>query len=153
MSTELDGCVCEMNYIQSQFKLCKCYVSGVATKVFVIDVTREEVIDGPINIRGLLSQSVKEYKQTVGKIINMDPKQMKVILQKFPETRPVENDDSDLQTEGFYNANKVFISTMYDIDSSKPFQESTVHRIIGNFRHVISLHVQLPDTSKGTIFK
>ncbi|XP_067211967.1 ubiquitin carboxyl-terminal hydrolase 47 isoform X3 [Linepithema humile] len=121
---------------------------GVATKVFVIDVTREEVIDGPIDIRGSLSQSVKEYKQTVGKIINMDPKQMKVILLKFPETRPVENEDSDLQTEGFYNANKVFISTMYDIDNNKSFQESTVHRIIENFRHVISLHVQLPDTSK-----
>ncbi|XP_011632644.1 ubiquitin carboxyl-terminal hydrolase 47 [Pogonomyrmex barbatus] len=124
---------------------------GVATKVFVIDVTREEVIDGPIDIRGLLSQSVKEYKQTVGKIINMDPKQMKVILRKYPETRPVENDDSDLQTEGFYNANKVFISTMYDIDNNKSFQESTVHRIIENFRHVISLNVQLPDTSKETL--
>jgi len=145
--------VCEINYIQSKFKLRKCYVSGVATKVFVIDVAREEVIDGPIDIRGLLSQSVKEYKQTVGKIISMDPKQMKVILRKFPEIRPVENDDSDLQTEGFYNANKIFISTMYDIDNSKPFQESTVHRIIENFRHVISLHVQLPDTSKGTIFQ
>jgi len=149
----LDECVCEMNYIQSKFKLHKCYVLGVATKVFVIDVTREEVIDGPIDVRGLLSQSVKEYKQTVGKIISMDPKQMKVILRKFPEIRPVENDDSDLQTEGFYNANKVFISTMYDIDNGKPFQESTVHRIIENFRHVISLHIQLPDTSKGTIFQ
>ncbi|KYM95785.1 Ubiquitin carboxyl-terminal hydrolase 64E [Cyphomyrmex costatus] len=124
---------------------------GVATKVFVIDVARDEVIDGPIDIRGLLSQSVKEYKQTVGKIINMDPKQMKVILQKFTETRPVENDNSDLQTEEFYNTYKVFISTMYDIDNSKPFRESAVYRIIENFRHVISLHVQLPDTSKETL--
>lgn len=139
--------------IRSKFQFFKCYVSGVAIKVFVIDVAREEVIDGPIDIRGLLSQSVKEYKQTVGKIVSMDPKQMKVILQKFPETKPVENDDSDLQTEGFYNANKVFISTIYDIDNNKPFQESTVHRIIENFRHVISLHVQLPDTNKGMIFK
>ncbi|XP_050452269.1 ubiquitin carboxyl-terminal hydrolase 47 [Cataglyphis hispanica] len=121
---------------------------GVATKVFVIDVAREEVIDGPIDIRGSLSQSVKEYKQIVGKIINMDPKQMKVILRKHPEIRPVENDDNDLQTEGFYNANKVFISTMYDIDNNKSFQESTVYRVIENFRYVISLHVQLPDTSK-----
>jgi len=101
-----------------------------------------------------LSQSVKDYKQTVGKVINMDPKQMKVILQKFPETKPVENDDNDLQTEGFYNANKIFITTMYDIDNNKSFQESTVYRVIENFRYVISLHIQLPDTSKGnyTIF-
>ncbi|KAL6422951.1 hypothetical protein ACFW04_010448 [Cataglyphis niger] len=123
-------------------------LGGVATKVFVIDVAREEVIDGPIDIRGSLSQSVKEYKQIVGKIINMDPKQMKVILRKHPEIRPVQNDDNDLQTEGFYNANKVFISTMYDIDNNKSFQESTVYRVIENFRYVISLHVQLPDTSK-----
>lgn len=133
------------------FKLFEYYISGVATKVFVIDVAREEVIDGPIDIRGSLSQSVKEYKQIVGKIINMDPKQMKVILRKHPETRPVENDDSDLQTEGFYNANKVFISTMYDIDNNKSFQESTVYRVIENFRYVISLHVQLPDISKGNL--
>ncbi|XP_029160732.1 ubiquitin carboxyl-terminal hydrolase 47 isoform X2 [Nylanderia fulva] len=124
---------------------------GVATKVFIIDVAREEVIDGPIDIRGSLSQSVKEYKQTVGKIINIDPKQMKVILRKHPETRLVENDDSDLQTEGFYNANKIFISTMYDIDNKKPFLESTVYRVIENFRYVISLHVQLPDVSKETL--
>lgn len=77
---------------------------------------------------------------------------MKVILRKHPETRLVENDDSDLQTEGFYNANKVFISTMYDIDNNKPFQESTVYRVIENFRYVISLHVQLPDISKGNLY-
>jgi len=74
---------------------------------------------------------------------------MKVILQKFPETKPVENDDNDLQTEGFYNANKIFITTMYDIDNNKSFQESTVYRVIENFRYVISLHIQLPDISKG----
>jgi len=79
----------------------------------------------------------------------MDPKQMKVILQKYPETKPVENDDNDLQTEGFYNANKIFITTMYDMDNNKSFQESTVYRVIENFRYVISLHIQLPDTSKG----
>lgn len=126
-----------------------CYATGVATKVFVIDIAREEVIDGSIDIRGLLSQTVKEYKQTVGKVINMDAKQMKVILQEYPEIRPVENDDNDLQTEGFYNANKIFVTTMYDIDNNKSFQESTVYRIIENFKDVILLHVQLPDISKG----
>lgn len=76
---------------------------------------------------------------------------MKVILRKHPEIRLVENDDNDLQTEGFYNANKVFIS-MYDIDNNKSFLESTVYRVIENFRYVISLHVQLPDISKGNLY-
>lgn len=127
-----------------------CYLVGVATKVFVIDVAREEVIDGPINIRGLLSQSVKEYKQTVGKVINMDPKQMKVILPKYPDSYDlVESDDNDLQTEGFYNAKKIFVLTMNDTDNNKPLQESTVYKIIKNFKYVISLYIQLPDISKG----
>lgn len=124
-------------------------VPGIATKVFVIDVAREEVIDGPIDIRGSSWQSVKDYKQTVGKVINMDPKQMKVVLRKYPDTIPVENDNSDLQSEGFCNANKVFVSTMYDLDNNKPFQESTVYRVIEKFRYVIFLNVQLPDVSKG----
>ncbi|XP_014476405.1 PREDICTED: ubiquitin carboxyl-terminal hydrolase 47 isoform X4 [Dinoponera quadriceps] len=125
---------------------------GVATKVFVIDVAREEVIDGPINIRGLLSQSVKEYKQTVGKVINMDPKQMKIILPKYSDSYDlVENDDSDLQTEGIYNVKKVFVLTMNDTDNNKPLQESTVYKIIKNFKYVISLHIQLPDISKEAL--
>lgn len=82
----------------------------------------------------------------------MDPKQMKVVLRKYPETKPVENDDNDLQTEGFNNGNKVFISTMYDIDNNKSFQESVVYKVIENFRYVISLHVQLPDISKGELY-
>ncbi|XP_020285406.1 ubiquitin carboxyl-terminal hydrolase 47 isoform X2 [Pseudomyrmex gracilis] len=120
---------------------------GVATKVFVIDVAREEVIDGPIDVRGSSWQSVKDYKQIVGKVINMDPKQMKIVLRKYPDTIPVENDNSDLQSEGFYNA-KVFVSTMYDLDNTKPFQESTVYTVIENFRYVIFLNVQLPDVNK-----
>lgn len=139
---------CLRDYV-SFLKLCA--FSGVATKVFVIDVAREEVIDGPIDIRGSSWQSVKDYKQIVGKVINMDPKQMKIVLRKYPDTIPVENDNSDLQSEGFYNANKVFVSTMYDLDNTKPFQESTVYRVIENFRHVIFLNVQLPDFNKGKV--
>lgn len=75
---------------------------------------------------------------------------MKVILPKYPDSYDlVENDDSDLQTEGFYNAKKVFVLTMNDTDNNKPLQESTVYKIIKNFKHVISLHIQLPDISKG----
>lgn len=141
--------------MQPRFKLTflNIYVPGVATKVFVIDVAKEEVIDGPINIRGLLSQSVKDYKQTVGKIINVDSKQIKIILPKYPDSYDfVENDDNDLQTEGFHNFKKVFVLTMYNADNNKPFQESTVYKILKNFKYVISLHIQLPDTSKGKRF-
>lgn len=83
----------------------------------------------------------------------MDPKQMKVILPKYPDSYDlVENDDNDLQTEGFYNAKKVFVLTMNDTDNNKPLQESTVYKIIKNFKYVISLHIQLPDISKGESF-
>lgn len=129
-------------------------ILGITTKVYVIDIPKVEVIDGPINVRGLLTQSVKDYKQTLGNIINMDPKQMKLVLlvlrKRKTDIKLIDKDDIDLQTAEFMDAsNKVFVSTMLDVDSNKPFYETTLYKLILRFENIISLQVQIPDISKG----
>lgn len=127
------------------------YVPGVATKVFVVDIDKEEVVDGPISVRGLLTQTVKEYKIQLSKILNVDPKRMKLILQKYPSlSRVLDKDDNVLQSEGFYGPHKILVTTTSDNDSTnEPFDESKFNKMIENFDYLISLRVLLPDTSKG----
>lgn len=80
---------------------------GVATKVFVVDVETEEV-DGPAIVRGNLSQTVAEFKVTLAKALHLDPKTMKVVLEKYSsEPKLLDNDDKTLKFEGFYGSNKV----------------------------------------------
>lgn len=125
---------------------------GVATKVFVVDIAKEEVVDGPISVRGLLTQTVKEYKLQLSKLLKIDAKQMKLILQKYPsDSRLLDKDDNMLQSEGFYGPNKIFVATALDTDNTKPFHESKLYKIIENFEYIISLRVVLPDTSKETL--
>ncbi|KAG7189796.1 hypothetical protein KM043_017456 [Ampulex compressa] len=125
---------------------------GVSTKVYVVDVPGNEVIDGPINVRALLEQTVRDYKQMLEKIINMDAKQMKLVLYQYAEDiKVVMEDDNELDSEGFYPGIKVFVSTMFDLDSNKGFHESALYKIVDNFGNVISLLIQLPDTSKEAL--
>ncbi|KAF7405145.1 hypothetical protein HZH66_004051 [Vespula vulgaris] len=148
------------SYVELLLEICKedqmfeiYQPGGITTKVFVIDIPKVEVIDGPINVRGLLTQSVKDYKQTLGNIINMDPKQMKLVLlvlrKRKTDIKLIDKDDIDLQTAEFIDAsNKVFVSTMLDVDSNKPFYETTLYKLILRFENIISLQVQIPDISK-----
>ncbi|XP_015186575.1 PREDICTED: ubiquitin carboxyl-terminal hydrolase 47 isoform X1 [Polistes dominula] len=128
---------------------------GITTKVFVIDIPKVDIIDGPINVRGLLNQSVKDYKQMLGNIINMDPKQMKLVLLvlrkpvKLVDIKLIDRDDIDLQTAEFIDgSNKVFVSTMLDVDSNKSFDETTMYKVISRLESFISLQVQIPDVNK-----
>ncbi|XP_046413365.1 ubiquitin carboxyl-terminal hydrolase 47 isoform X1 [Neodiprion fabricii] len=125
---------------------------GVATKVFVVDIDKEEVVDGPISVRGLLTQTIREYKLELSKLLKLDAKQIKLVLQKYPsDSRLLDKDDNMLQSEGFYGPNKIFVATALDTDETKPFHESKLQKIIENFEYIISLRVLLPDTSKETL--
>ncbi|XP_048515224.1 ubiquitin carboxyl-terminal hydrolase 47 isoform X2 [Athalia rosae] len=125
---------------------------GVSTKVFVVDIDKEQVVDGPIIVRGLLTQTVKEYKQQLSKILKIDAKQMKLIVQKYlSDTNLLDKDDNMLKSEGFYGSSKIFVATALDNDDTKPFHESKLYKIIENFDYIISLKVLLPDTSKETL--
>ncbi|XP_024942209.1 ubiquitin carboxyl-terminal hydrolase 47 isoform X2 [Cephus cinctus] len=126
---------------------------GIALKVFVVDVLKKEIVDGPINVRGLTTQTVKEFKQQLGKILNMDPKQMKLVYQRFSGSKPLENDDNQLQTERLINSDKIYVSTMIDPDPTKPYHESVLNKIIANGEHIYFLHIQLPDTSKEILYE
>ncbi|PSN42002.1 Ubiquitin carboxyl-terminal hydrolase 47 [Blattella germanica] len=123
---------------------------GVATKVFLVDVETEEV-DGPTIVRGNLSQTVKEFKVTLSKVFNLDPKSIKIVLEKHSnESRLLDNDEKTLKLEGFYGSNKIFIATSCDEDPEKPFIISKLHNIIDRFEHIISLQMVLPAIDKAS---
>ena len=72
-----------------------------------MDLETEEV-DGPIIVRGNLSQTVGEFRVTLAKALHLDAKTMKIVLEKYSnEPRLLENDDRTLKLEGFYGSNKV----------------------------------------------
>jgi hypothetical protein len=86
---------------------------GIVTKAFIVDVETEE-LDGPTVVRGTLSQTVGEFKATLAKALHLDPKTMKVVLEKYSsEPKLLDNDHKTLKFEGFYGANKVYLIFFY----------------------------------------
>nr|CAD7395807.1 unnamed protein product [Timema cristinae] len=128
-------------------------IGGVAIKVFVVNVETEEV-DGPTIVRGNLSQTVKEFKGTLAKVLNLNADTLKIVLEKYNnESRLLENDDKTLKVEGFYGSNKIFVANSCDEDPEKPYVISKLHKIIDRFEHIITLHLVLPDLDKETLDK
>ncbi|XP_067012676.1 ubiquitin carboxyl-terminal hydrolase 47 isoform X2 [Anabrus simplex] len=126
---------------------------GVHTKVFLVNVETEEV-DGPMDVRGNLAQTVAEFKVTLGKALKLDPEKIKLVVERYSnEPRLLENSERTLKMEGFYAATKVFVATSIDEDPEKPFITSKLHKIIDRFEHIVTLHMILPDTDKETLKK
>ncbi|XP_063244790.1 ubiquitin carboxyl-terminal hydrolase 47 isoform X2 [Bacillus rossius redtenbacheri] len=126
---------------------------GVVAKVFVVDIETEEV-DGPFSVRGNLSQTVGEFKQTLLKSLSLNWDAMNIVLEKHSGARLLQKDHKTLKFEGFYGkSNKIFISSRIDEDSEKSFYVSKLHSLIDRFEHIITLHLVLPDIDKDTLEK
>lgn len=128
-----------------------CYLIGIVTKVYVVDVSRKKLIEGPLNVRGLFTQTVREYKQVVGKFINMDPSDMKIVLRKHgTDAILVQNDDAILAVADFCNLIKVFVCTNADAECNKSYFETTICGIAEQLENIITLRIKLPpNSSKG----
>lgn len=153
------------------------WCTGVATKVFVVDLETEEV-DGPTVVRGNVSQTVGEFKVTLAKALRLDAKTMKIVLEKYSnEPKLLANDDRTLKAEGFFGSNKVifvnkcvifeeitlfmyylyvcffclqiFVTSHCDDDPEKPFIISKLCKVIDRFEHTITVHMVLPETDRG----
>lgn len=85
-----------------------CPVLGVTVKLYLVNVEKDEVEVPPTSIRSLLSSSVAELKESVGKIFNIDQKNMILVTERYTnEFQILEDDTMTLQNIGFYTSNKV----------------------------------------------
>ncbi|KAK9300885.1 hypothetical protein QLX08_006588 [Tetragonisca angustula] len=118
---------------------------GIVTKVYVVDVARKKLIEGPQTVRGSFTQTVKEYKQVVGTMFNMDPDDMKLVIRKHgTDAILVQNDDAILAVADFYNLIKVFVCTSYDAECNKSYFETTISGIAEQLENIITLRIKLP---------
>lgn len=124
---------------------------GIVTKVYVVDVARKKLIEGPQTVRGSFTQTVKEYKQVVGTMFNMDPDDMKLVIRKHgTDAILVQNDDAILAVADFYNLIKVFVCISYDAECNKSYFETTISGIAEQLENIITLRIKLPpNPSKG----
>ncbi|XP_076386185.1 ubiquitin specific protease 47 isoform X2 [Megachile rotundata] len=127
------------------------YPKGIVTKVFIVDVPTREVIEGPITVQASHTQTVREYKQMVGKKVNMDLTDMEIILRKRGSSAIlVSNDDLELQAAEFCDLVNVFVCSMADAEY-KPFLKTAIYDIVKELKNIIILRIKLPDTSKETL--
>ncbi|XP_011315103.1 ubiquitin carboxyl-terminal hydrolase 47 [Fopius arisanus] len=116
---------------------------GLGTRVFHIDCVEEKIIDGPIYVRGYRAQTVKQYKEQVGEILNINPDKMVVVLQKYPSgVRVIMNNGNQLVNEGFLTGVRVFVMDKTD---------NNLAEFIDKFETLICLDVELPDTSEEVL--
>lgn len=119
--------------------------------MLLVNIETEEV-KGPIIVRGNLTETVKEYKETLAKQLKLPGDSIHIVLEKFSnEPRLLQSDDATLKSEGFYGSNKIYVATALDEDDQKPLILSKLHKIIDRFEHVITLHVSLPNVDNGKL--
>ncbi|CAK9829042.1 Ubiquitin carboxyl-terminal hydrolase 47 [Anthophora retusa] len=119
--------------------------NDIVTKVCVVDVAKKKLIDGPKTVQALLTQTVREYKQMVGKLIDMNPDEMKLILRRHGTDMMifVQNDDADLESEAFCNAASVFIYNIRDAECPL-FVQTAINGIAEQLENIITLFIKLP---------
>lgn len=76
---------------------------------------------------------------------------MVVALEKYNQRRLLENDDSTLRLEDFYDNIRVYaVNYVSSNDISKQhFTLLKLHQIIDGFEHVITMHLALPEVDNG----
>ena len=85
------------------------FFSGITVKVYNINIKTEEV-EGPFTVRASQGLTVEEFKQLLGRSLDMDGSKMRVVLEKYyNDMRPLTSDSKTLKMEGFYRSNKVCI--------------------------------------------
>lgn len=126
-------------------------VADINTKVLLVNIENEEV-KGPIIVRGNLWQTVREYKETLSKQLKVAVESIYIVTEKYSsEPRLLQSDTSTLKSEGFYDSNKIYVATAFNVDDcQKPFILTKLNKIIDRFEHVITLHISLPNVDNGS---
>lgn len=125
-------------------------LGGAVTKVYVVDIEKEEIEGPSLVICGSMSQTVLQLKEKLGAHLSLDPSTLNVVLEKNgkddKEHQMLEDNNCTLKQAGFYPSNKVFVCAgSYDPDPEKPFITSKFSKLIDRFDHIITLHFSLPD--------
>lgn len=135
---------------------------GTAFKVYVVDVPKADIIDGPIVVRGYLAQPVKELKQQLSKIVQIEPNEMNLVLHTLSQFNLL-RDDKTLDEEGVESdsVRKLFVSSKFDcelsmltnssINAMNDSPNSKLLTVLENFSSIIWLNFQLPELNKEII--
>ncbi|RXG60069.1 Ubiquitin carboxyl-terminal hydrolase 47 [Armadillidium vulgare] len=119
---------------------------GITVKVHTVNLETEEV-EGPHIVRASQTQSVKEFKELLGRSLSLDPSKMRVVKEKYyNDHKPLATDTKLLKDEGFYRSNKVFVEAS-GIESPNFFVGSQLYSILDRYENTITIHCYLPERS------
>ncbi|KAM7428691.1 Ubiquitin carboxyl-terminal hydrolase 47 [Porites harrisoni] len=120
---------------------------GVTVKVHVVDLEREKVAP-PINVRPLLSWTVKDLCSLIHEKFSLPLETMRVVFEgTYSELKLLNNPSKVLKDLGFFKSNKVFVETS-SLEEGLSFEKSQLYKVLDVYQHTIQLCVFLPDPSK-----
>ncbi|CAL4084063.1 unnamed protein product [Meganyctiphanes norvegica] len=123
---------------------------GTTVKVHIVNLSTEEV-EGPFTLRASLTMTVKEFKDMLGRSLNQNADNMRVVLERYyNDLRPLTNVDKTLKMEGFYRSNKIYIEASGE-EQNDWFTGSQMYRILDRFENTITLFCSLPDASSEAL--
>lgn len=120
-----------------------------------------EDINSPVVVRTNFSTTVKEYKEMVAKQLKLPSDAIVFALEKFYRRRLLQNDDSALKHEDFYDSIKVYVAPVCSstttttspgegFELQKHLTLNKLQKIVDKYEHVITLYITLPDVDSGT---
>ncbi|CAG9864755.1 unnamed protein product [Phyllotreta striolata] len=124
---------------------------GINMKVYNILLDSEEVCE-PRHVRVDIDDTVKQLKDKIGLLLNMDPDTVKIVMEMYSnEPKYLDNDDAIVKFDANCNNYKLYVSNALDEHPDNTFMFSKFKRLIEQFGYVISLTLFLPDTDIATL--
>ncbi|XP_033328483.1 ubiquitin specific protease 47 [Megalopta genalis] len=127
----------------------------ITSKVYVLDVAEKKVTEGPLKLRALRSQPIKEYKKMLAILFGMKPSKMAVMLGEPGKQLTLMDDDecSLLSSTSLSDDTDVFVTTMYNDEWMSLIEAATAADIISsytNHKNILTFRLKLPDPSKSS---
>ncbi|XP_078041593.1 ubiquitin specific protease 47 [Augochlora pura] len=127
----------------------------ITTKVYAIDVVEEKITEGPLKLRALRSQPVREYKKMLTMLFGMKSSKMAVLLGEPGKKLTLMDDDecSLLSSTKLTEDTDVFLTTTYNDEWMSLIDKATSANILLNYpnnENILTFRLKLPDPSKSS---
>lgn len=120
---------------------------GTTVKVHAVDLENERVAPY-VNVRPLLSSTVKDLKALIHEKFRLPLDSMRVVLDgAYGDLKLLDSPNKVLKELGFFKNNRVFVEAS-NKEEDLLFKDSRLFKVLDVYQHTIQLLVMLPDPSR-----
>lgn len=128
---------------------------GVTVKVYVVDMSKDVIVEPPSSVRAYLVQTVEEFKTLTSQVLNLPIDKSRFVLEKFHnDLKLLHTPNKTLKSEGFFKTNKVYVEINgNEMDQEGLFEKSQFYSVLDRHQNTIHVQINLPSLGEVADYK